>query len=333
MQKYCTDLSFVKTVKSLKQFIIKNLALTEQDLEEILKASKHNTYVETIGNKADTIHRKIKQEYPETLEISYSKYVTKLVRKQHLGVVDLICDITTEDFYGNIQGFHIHGWTGKDGVQGKFHYFVVSILFRNKNIPFYGMIVRIGQSKAKMIGRALQYCQKIGLKIGKILFDRGFYSGELIDKLKIEKVNYLIFVPKKQLFQCMLDGTDKSVIIEHAVAYNLNKSRMYAETNIALVKDVLEYDWVFATDLSVCNIAKYVAIYRRRWNIETMFRVHDEARIKTKSTIPVIRLFYFLISLLLVVLWNIFEKKKMTFKLFVINFVVGEKNVAINRRV
>jgi hypothetical protein len=319
-------------LKHFKHFIIKNLALTREELEIVHEAAKYDTYIETVSNKADTIHRKIKQEYPETLEVSYSKYVTKLVRKQRLGLVDLICDITTEDFYGEVQGFHIHGWTGKDGVQGKFHYLVVGILFRNKMIPFYGMIVRLGRSKAEMIGRALQYCHSIGLKISKILFNRGFYIGELIDKLKMEKVNYLIFVPKRQLFKCMLEGTEKSVVIEHEIPYNLNKSRCYAETNIALVKDVLGYDWVFATDLSMRSIARYVAVYRRRWNIETMFRVHDEARIKTKSTVPVVRLFYFLISLLLVALWNIFQKQKMTFKLFVISLLVVGKNVAINKK-
>ena len=97
----------------------------------------------------------------------------------------------------------------------------------------------------------------------------------------------------------MLEGMDKSVVIEHTISYNANFTKNKVETEIALVKEVLGYDWVFATDLRIKDIRKYVAIYKRRWNIETMFRVHDEARIKTKSKVPIVRLFYFLISLLL----------------------------------
>lgn len=156
------------------------------------------------------------------------------------------------------------------------------------------------------------------MKISKILLDRGFYSGEIIDKLQMNNINYLIFVPKKALFRCMLEGTDKSVIIEHEMDYTKDFTRHIVPTNIVLAKNVLDYDWVFATNLEIRDIDKYVQVYRKRWNIETMFRVHDEAKIKSKSKVPVIRLFYFIISLLLLLVWNIHKKQTTTFKLFVI---------------
>jgi len=60
-----------------------------------------------------------------------------------------------------------------------------------------------------------------------------------------------------------------------------------------------------------------------------MFRVHDEARIKTKSKIPVIRLFYFIIGMLLVLLWNINAKQHTTFKLFIIQLFEDEKESCV----
>lgn len=321
-----------KLRREFRNFIIKNLALPEEYSQLLSDSAKYNTYIETISNKADNLHLKVKQEYIETIHLSYSKHVKNIIRRQRLGLVDLICDITSEDFYGKVEGLHIIPWTGKDGVEGKFHYLVVGILFRNKIIPFYVIILRIGSSKANLIGKAIDYCNSLGLKIRKILLDRGFYSGEVIDELKIKKVNYLIFVPKKSLFKCMLEGTNRSVVIEHEISYQKNFSKNKAYTNIALVKNVLDYDWVFATNLYLKDIEKYVSIYRKRWNIETMFRVHDEARIKTKSKNPVIRLFYFIIGMLLVLLWNIYAKQKITFKLFVImleeskKILLGQRN-------
>lgn len=311
-------MSRLKLKKEVRKFLLNNLALTDEDSQVLHQAAKYNTYVETISNKADMLHLKVKEEYVQSISKSYSIYVKNLIKKQRFGVVDLICDITTENFYGEAADFYIHPWTGEKGVKGKYHYFVVSILVRNKIIPFYAILLELGGSKAELIGKAISYCQSLGLRIGKILLDRGFYSGEIINKLKMEKVKYLIFVPKKSLFKCMLEGTEESVVIEHEIVYNKDFSKLKTQTDIALVKDVLDYDWVFATDINLRNIKKYVSVYKKRWAIETMFRVHDEARIKTKSKVSVVRLFYFVVSLLFVLLWNLYEKQRITFKLFII---------------
>jgi len=321
----------IKTKKEFRDFLIKNFAFPEEYPHLLADAAKYNTYIETLSNKADNLHLKVKEEYVETIHIVYSKHIKSLIRKQHLGLVDIVCDITTDDFYGEVEGLHIHPWTGKDGVEGKFHYLVVGILFRNKIIPFYAIILRMGCSKAELIGKAISYCHSLGLKISKILLDRGFYSGEVIDEIKMNKVNYLIFAPKKELFRCMLEGTDESIVIEHEITYNKNFTLNKTELNIALVKNVLDYDWVFATDLKLREIERYVEIYRKRWNIETMFRVHDEAKIKTKSKIPVVRLFYFIIGMLLVLLWNIHAKQHTTFKLFVIQLFEDDKEIYHHR--
>ena len=131
-------------------------------------------------------------------------------------------------------------------------------------------------------------------------------------------INYLIFVPKKKLYQSMLASADKSIVIEYAIHYTKAKSGYDAETMLALIKDVLDYDWVFASTIFFRKAEKYVYLYKQRWNIETMFRVHDEARIKTKSKNPVIRLFYFIVGMFLLFIWNLFQKTSYSFKRFVI---------------
>ena len=306
----------LKNNKEFRDFIIKNLVLPEECSQVLEYLVNTGGYVETICNKSDNLHRIIKQEYPETISMAYSGYIKNFILKQHFGLVDLIADVTSENFYGKISGFDIYPWTGKEGVKGKINFLVVGILFRNRIIPFYVVHLKLGASKAKFIGEAIRYCASLGLKIGKILLDRGFYSGEVINKIDAEKIHYLIFAPKKALFKCMLEGTEESIVVEHEIVYNKNFTKNKIYTEIALIKDVRGYDWVFATNLSIREIEKYVEIYKKRWNIETMFRVHDKARIQTKSKNPTLRLFYFLLGMLLVTIWNIFCKEKCTFKLF-----------------
>ena len=283
-----------------------------------MQAAQSNTYVETVSNKADCLHYHLDKNYIETLTKEYTNHLKCIIRKIRLGAVKIVADITDEDFYGKVEGLHIHPWTGERGVEGKYQYLVAGILFRNKILPFYITILRNGCFKAKFLGDIADLCRSLGLNVKTMLLDRGFYSGDIIDTLSFKDLNYLIFVPRKELYKCMLEGTDESVIIEHSISYKKNKSSHKAETLLALIKNVAEYNWVFASNLFFKKAKKYVYLYKQRWAIETMFRVHDEARIKTKSKNPVIRLFYFMTSMFLLFLWNTYKKTQFSFKKFTI---------------
>ena len=315
-----------------KKFLKKVSVPNEEEFARLLaEASSHNTYIETISNKADSMHYHIAKGYVEYSNEEFYNLVEKKIKNLHLGAVDIIVDITSENFYGKSTGLYLHNWTGQEGVEAKLHYLVAGILFRNKIIPFYVVILRIGSFKAELLGKITDLCRNMQLKVRLMVLDRGFYSGEVIDELELKGMNYLIFAKKYSLFKCMLEATDKSVIVKHEIKYKKDKSSHIAETNIALVKGVDDYDWCFATNLFLHDARKYVELYRKRWNIETMFRVHDEARIKSKSINPLIRLFYFMISMLLLFIWNLHAKKECPFKRFVINLEQMLKNVEVSR--
>ena len=314
--------------KCLKKLSVPN----EEEFAKLLaEASSHNTYIETISNKADSLHYHIAKGYVEYSNEEFYNLVEKKIKKLHLGAVDIIVDITSENFYGKSTGLYLHNWTGKEGVEAKYHYLVAGILFRNKIYPFYVAILRIGSFKAELLGRICDLCGKLKLKVKLMKLDRGFYAGEIIDELELKGMNYLIFAKKSFLFRCMLEGTGKSVIVKHEIKYKKNKSSHKAQTDIVLVKNVDGYDWVFATNLFLRNARKYIELYRKRWNIETMFRVHDEARIKSKSVNPLVRLFYFMISMLLLFIWNLHAKNECPFKRFVINLEQMLKNFEFRR--
>lgn len=295
---------------------LKKVCISERYELPLLKASDKQGYVETYSNKADGLHHHLRKEYPEVLTEKFFESSKERIRRLKLGTVDLVADITEENFYGKYSGLYTHGWTGEKGVKAKFRFLVVAVKFRNMLIPFYVAILPVGCFKADYLGEGVDWFQTLGIKARKIILDRGFYSGDIIDTLKLKKMKYLIFVPKKKLYKCMLESVEDECTIEYEIKYAKDKSTYYAKTNLALLKDVKSYDWIFATDIFL-TAEKYVRLYKQRWNIETMFRVHDEARIKSKSTKATTRLFYFIISMLLVQLWNIHHKTKTTFKLFI----------------
>lgn len=306
-------------MKRLVKSFLKKLCINREEvILAVSEASKENTYVENINECiADSLHWNINKNYSETITIEFFRFAKELIRKQRLGCVKLVADITEEDFYGKTSSLYIHGWTGEKGIVGKFRFLVVAILFRNQMIPFYISILPVGAFKTEYLGKAIGYANNIGIKFSCLLFDRGFYSGDIIGTLQMKNANYLIFVPKNKAFKPMLESVEKQAVIEYRVKYSKNKSKHKAQTNITLIKNFKEHDWVFASNIFLQEARKYVSLYKKRWNIETMFRVHDEAKIKSKSTNPVIRMFYFTISMLLLLAWNLYHKTEITFKKFV----------------
>jgi len=85
--------------------------------------------------------------------------------------------------------------------------------------------------------------------------------------------------------------------------YQKEKSSWKPIVQIVVCKDIFEFDWMFATNIQINNSLDYVLLYKRRWQIETNYRIEDEARIKSKSSNYLIRYFYFMISNLFHLLW------------------------------
>ena len=96
-------------------------------------------------------------------------------------------------------------------------------------------------------------------------------------------------------------------IFRHQMNYAKNKSEWQPSTNIVICKNVGKnkkgepYDWAFATNLKPSR--RLVKEYKRRWNIETGFRIMEEGKIKSKSNNPLVRFFYFLLRALLTLIW------------------------------
>jgi hypothetical protein len=304
------------------QSFLKKLCINRAGViaEAISLAGQANTYVETVNpHIADSLHWNVSRDYPETLSLEFFRVAKEHILKLRLGSVNVVADITEENFYGEHSGLYIHPWTGERGVVGRIRYLVVAILFRNKILPFHISILPIGAFKADYLGKAVQQLNTLGIRARSLLLDRGFYSGDIINTLQANNAQYLIFVPKNKFIQRSLKENLEDCIIRHEIVYAKNKRKHTTHSDHVLIHQYQKYDWAFATNIPhQGDLTNYVSLYRKRWNIETMFRVHDEARIKSKSIKPEIRLFYFIISMLFLLIWNLHHKEKTTFKRFII---------------
>ena len=75
---------------------------------------------------------------------------------------------------------------------------------------------------------------------------------------------------------------------------------------------------MFATNIEEVALSNIVLTYKKRWRIETGYRVQDEAAIKCKSKDMKIRYFLFMFQQLLQTQWVCFYKQEVSFKEFII---------------
>lgn len=271
----------------------------------LVKVAKANSYVETLGKSADSLHMWIKSSYEEDFKRAFEIQVINALKRLNCSYAKLAFDITSEPFYGKTRGLYIFDTPKKEKYRGEFKFITVCLITRNKQIPLMALPVMIGEGGgSKLSIELLNYCQTLFKRIRFAVFDRGFYNSELIDYLEANKIKYLILVPeKKGVIKNYVEQTTELGKFKHNMVYSKKKSQWKPKTNIVVCKGIDEFTWIFATNINLRTRAEYIWHYKRRWQIETNYRVEDEARIKSKSCSSLIRYFYFLVSLLLHMLW------------------------------
>ena len=305
-------MSFKTYTKRVIKNISQNLRVATHKLcSAIVEAARTISYVETVSNKADTLHRHLKNTDEQTLKKAFEFNTRKAIARMSLGRVTLAIDTTKEIYYGKNGKLNTRRKKYEKGTDQVFEYIVLSVV-DPRPLPLMALPYRQGQDKAALCKELLEYARLLQINIGCVLFDRGFYIGELIKYLSSVRLRYLIFVPQNKAMKKFISQTDSITSFCHTIKWKKNFSSWKTETKIVIIKSKYfnqkkkqwqKCYWCFATNLR--QILYLISKYKQRWQIETDFRVHDEARIKTKSNFPIIRYFYFLTSLVLVANWEV----------------------------
>ena len=329
---------YFRTLKTLDTFLDHSLELVPKGPNlsgfhynrDLLKASVANTYLETVGNRADSIHLAVKKVPTSNIYWEYLRNVKIVGTRFKLNEQDVVLafDYTDEDFYGDPEGMWIYGYTGEKAVTGKFKFLTCAIVNSNipQKIPLISVPVRLGHDMAKTVCWCLAVVKPLVRSIKLILFDRGFYSKDLMLTLNNSDYPYLIFVPKNSMIKKELESMAnfEKKTMQYCFEVNKDKTVFKGETTLAFLKQIFDkrseksFDWSFATNQVSINLDYIIPTYKGRWRIETGFRVQDEARISSKSKDAKIRYFYFAFEQVLQFLWIVLYKEEVTFKQFLL---------------
>lgn len=283
---------------------------------DIVEAGRTNSYVETVGSKADSLHRRVMQLDERTLKRSYEVVVNKYLRKLKLGHVELAID-NKKDFYYGDNKLSSRGIKCERGTSQAWEYVVLSIVSPIK-LPLMAVRYPQGADLTNCCIELLNYAKTLPFKIDLVYFDRGFYIAKLIDYLENKNggspLPYLIFVREDSAIKRYVAQTESLGVFEHTFKYPLKKSTWKPTTTIVVCKRAGQnkkgewYNMSFATNQKPSR--ELVRKYKTRWNIETGFRIMEEGKIMTKSNNPIIRLFYFLLRCLFHLMWSVHNFKQ-----------------------
>lgn len=276
----------------------------------IVEAGRTISYVQTtIPQQADTFHLAIKGSDAKFMMREFEEVVRYALPRMNLGKVILAFDTTEEVTWCKGGRYNLRPSVYDKPLEA-WHYLNVSIV-EPCFIPLMSVPYRLIDNLDTLVINLLGYIATLSLEVKLILFDRGFYHAHLIDYLNNARGGrswpYLIFVPEREAQARYIEQTrdaDKLLSsFHHVFDYKKDKSSWHPSTTIVVRIVDKKTAWCYATNqrpsLVLCRE------YSKRWNHETGFRVHDEARIKSKSLDARIRFCYHLFGMLLVLLWRL----------------------------
>ena len=268
---------------------------------------------------ADTLLRRVKglrwRDAYNTLVEANDQVIRKLKRK---GIfkkpVMAAADLSNDRYYGEFNNKTCRGKYERGTCQF-YRHASLHVVEAGKRATIFTVMVTPFDDHASIIEKLIQAARSKGIRIHTLLVDRGFYSVEAINKLKQLRQRFLMPAVKhkgvKQAIEDYAKGL-KPPVVNYTMT-NAEKKQACFRLFIHRKKDAEPTDPVvnryvaFATNMSIDRvILAYNMLpeeYRKRWGIETGFRVQDNVQAKTTSKNFTVRAVYVMLSTILYNVW------------------------------
>jgi hypothetical protein len=231
---------------------------------------------------------------------TYDSYTGRLLSKAR----KFIEKLTKKDIFALR---FIHKYKAKKGDTGSYKYLVFALVYGNKR-----RVLRVKALKSKEEYKSFIIKTLVELKkevyYECALFDRGFYDGLFVKELKSNNIPFILRAKiskamKKEYgfyreWECYRDYE----IGEHKVKGDLILGIDYLQGKRA--------KWAFITNLEFGDWYETRQVYRKRWNIENIFKATDGIQLRVQTSDPVARLFSVCLSFLFYNAWQTKNKRK-----------------------
>jgi len=262
------------------------------------KSPNSDTLLYHIKNHSD--FKEIQKMYLTPFEILWT--MTKQsniidIRKQY----DVAIDYTEWFFYGDRSTPMVVGKKPERGTTKCYKFATINIVESGKRFTLLALPVSQFDTKEKILKQLFRYALQ-RIKIKRVYVDRGFFDSTSINTVKQYRFKFLMPCTTNSRIKKLLEILPAPTVIND---YEMENSVF----NVVIVKDEEGNKRAFATneqfnENDVDLAQRLFLLYGKRWGIETSYKVKKQSFLpKTTSKNYLIRIFYFLFSVLLYNIW------------------------------
>ncbi len=269
----------------------------------LLLACMANSYVEgssqLTGISGQTVRNHLRDKDPDMLILVNSDLIATL---RVMGLLKkplmIAMDWHDEMYYGNIDTEGVIGTKNSRDTNYAYEYATVSIVMKGLRFAIATIPVKEG-SVLNMVRAAIHIVNNPGIKIRVLLMDGGFFSIDAINYLISNNINFIMHVPK------MGKGSAEIDKLYTTKSHNRKKKDQATSRFVTIYGKDKKGEMVlyaFATNTTLPPICIF-RIFKKRWGIETGYRMIRKFLAKTTSRRYTIRLLYFYLAVLLYNFW------------------------------
>ena len=310
-------------VNALKDFLPLGLkgGYKDKDIYNIVvNASSRRTSINQVckdlkkSPKGRTIRHHLTKLKMRVLESNINKilqkHIVEIIPKKAL---KFAIDLTNIPYYGKKfkeEDEIVHS-QAKDGTTSFHTYATIYLILFNKRFTLGIMYVRKGTTLTKVIDTLVNEVTSLGLEIQCLFLDRGFYYIKVINHLKRKHISFIMPVVKKGK-----SGGVRKILVgkrSYKTIYTMTciKTKTSATFPVCVIrkyskgkygKHGVKYFGYVVYGIHI-PIDRVFEEYRKRFGVESSYRLMNMARARTSSRNPKLRLLYVVVSLLLLNLW------------------------------
>ena len=256
-----------------------------------------------VPSSDNVLHHISNQPY-ELLEFGFQKVIESLIDKAKFlfeKEVVIAIDYNLLEWYGEDLPYIIKSKPRK-GTDKFIAFATVAIVENGKRFTLRVLPVTPFSDKKELVKELLEYAMKF-IKVKVVLMDRAFYNGEIIEMLN-NWVPFIIPAVNNDKVKEYKEIAKRKGEVEYEMSYG-TKYRM-----VVYEKDDKLHPFATNTYYTPETIHE---LYRKRFGIETQYRIKNKFLGRTCSKEYSVRYFFFLLAICIYNLWillNIIERGK-----------------------
>lgn len=224
---------------------------------------------------------------------------------------DVAIDFHKVPWYGKSKPW-IVGGKHKQGTSYFVQFATLEIVEKSERLCLKAAPVTQFKSKEQAVEELLGFAQDMGIRIRRLYLDRAFPTMAVIKVLEKFGVRWIAaFSKNDKVKEDIRDAHRNGGFVRE---YEMGSKNNRVSFNLVLVEnkryhepgtDVIEWYSAFATNLTVEEEERegLAESYRKRWGIETGYRVKKEFRIRTSTRVYSMKVLFFFLSVAMYNLW------------------------------